>query len=88
MKTALFEEILSRLPQGNHVVSLQGEGEPLANPKFWTMAERVVETGFTPYTITNGSLIDAARLAALFPVVGLLWIRWMLQKRSASGALI
>lgn len=70
MKMPLFDSILERLPPGKHLISLQGEGEPLAHPKFWTMAKKVVEAGFTPYTITNGSLVDAERMAALFPVVG------------------
>ncbi len=70
MKMDLFDAILRRLPRGNHIVSLQGEGEPLIHPQFWTMVKQVVEAGFTPYTITNGSLVDAERMAALFPVVG------------------
>lgn len=70
MDMTLFETILGQLPRGRHVVSLQGEGEPLAHPQFWSMAEKVVEAGFTPYTITNGSLIDPVRIAALFPTIG------------------
>lgn len=70
MKMELFESILGQLPKGMHTVSLQGEGEPLAHPQFWTMAEKVVESGFTPYTITNGSLVDPVRMAAIFPTVG------------------
>lgn len=70
MALDLFEDILDRLPRGRHVVSLQGEGEPLAHPRFWGMAEKVVQAGFVPYTITNGSLIDPARIEALFPTIG------------------
>jgi MoaA/NifB/PqqE/SkfB family radical SAM enzyme len=70
MSPATFEAILGRLPPGRHVVSLQGEGEPLAHPDFWHMAERVARAGYVPYTITNGSLVDPARMAALFPTVG------------------
>lgn len=70
MKMELFESILEHFPIGKHKVSLQGEGEPLAHPQFWTMAERVIESGFTPYTITNGSLVDPVRMATLFPSVG------------------
>lgn len=70
MAMPLFDSIFERLPQGKHMISLQGEGEPLAHLKFWTMTKKIVEAGFTPYTITNGSLVDAERMAALFPVVG------------------
>lgn len=71
MEMVLFDAILGRLPKGRHVVSLQGEGEPLAHPHFWRMAEKVVQAGFIPYTITNGSLIDPARIDALFPSIGI-----------------
>lgn len=70
MEMELFDAILGRLPHGRHVVSLQGEGEPLAHPRFWEMTENVVRLGFTPYTITNGSLIDPARIEPLFPSIG------------------
>ncbi len=70
MRMEQFEVILGRLPNGRHTVSLQGEGEPLAHPQFWSMAEKVIDAGFIPYTITNGSLVDAERMAALFPTVG------------------
>lgn len=70
MKMELFESILRVLPQGNHQVSLQGEGEPLTHPHFWEMTTHVIEAGFKPYTITNGSLVDPERMAALFPTVG------------------
>lgn len=70
MEMETFSSILRRLPRGPHTVSLQGEGEPLAHPEFWSMAERVVDQGFIPYTITNGSLVDPARMSALFPSVG------------------
>jgi hypothetical protein len=70
MPPTTFEAILGRLPPGHHVVSLQGEGEPLAHPDFWRMAERVASASYVPYTITNGSLVDPVRMAALFPTVG------------------
>ncbi|QJT08009.1 radical SAM protein [Oceanidesulfovibrio marinus] len=70
MDMALFQSILHGLQPGARTVSLQGEGEPLAHPQFWTMAGLVKEAGLTPYTITNGSLVDPARMAGLFPIIG------------------
>lgn len=70
MPMDLFAAILGELPSGSHIVSLQGEGEPLAHPRFWEMVERVVRAGHVPYTITNGSLVQATRMAAFFPTVG------------------
>lgn len=66
-----FERILRALPVGPHTVSLQGEGEPLVHPHFWEMAEQVRCAGFVPYTITNGSRIDASRSSVMFPVIGI-----------------
>lgn len=65
-----FTAILGSLPPGRHTVSLQGEGEPFAHPDIWEMATQVREAKHVPYTITNGSLIDAQRVAALFPAIG------------------
>jgi len=62
-----FVNILDKLPTGNHVVCLQGEGEPTIHPDFWAMAELLQLRKHTPYTITNGSCIDAERIAATFP---------------------
>lgn len=71
MPWSRFTEIMSRLPPTAHEVSLQGEGEPLLHPQFWGMVQMVRDRGLTPYTITNGSHIDPARLAANFPAVGI-----------------
>ena len=67
MSLADFAGILGKLPAGHHVVCLQGEGEPLVHPDFWAMVDRVRASGHTPYTITNGSRVDAAQIAAAFP---------------------
>ncbi|MEW6163884.1 MAG: radical SAM protein [Pseudomonadota bacterium] len=62
-----FDAIMARLPPGRHTVCLQGEGEPMLHPHFWTMVERVLAHGHIPDTITNGSRIDPEKIAALFP---------------------
>lgn len=69
MEWPVFEQILARTPAGQHVVSLQGEGEPTLHPRFWDMVTEVRARGFAPTTITNGYEIDAARMAAELPDV-------------------
>lgn len=68
---ALFERIMKELPKGAHRISLQGEGEPMMHPHFWEMVETVVAQGHMPYTITNGSLMKAAKVAQHFPRIGI-----------------
>lgn len=68
---ALFDRILKNLPKGAHRISLQGEGEPMMHPHFWEMVDAVVALGHMPYTITNGSLMDVARIAQHFPRIGI-----------------
>lgn len=51
-------------------VSLQGEGEPSLHPLFWRMADYVIANGHIPYSILNGSRIEAARIASTFPRIG------------------
>lgn len=69
MDWAVFERILAGMPQGQHVVSLQGEGEPTLHPRFWDMVAAVRSRGFAPTTISNGYEIDAGRMAAELPHV-------------------
>lgn len=71
MQFARFNEILDRLPTGQHVVCLQGEGEPMLHPNFWKMVEHLQSRCHTPYTITNGTRIDAVRIAATFPRIAI-----------------
>ena len=66
----MFTSILARLSPSVTVVSLQGEGEPTAHPKFWQMVNSVRASGRSAYTITNASLIDVARAAKYFPEIG------------------
>jgi MoaA/NifB/PqqE/SkfB family radical SAM enzyme len=68
----LFSAILERqsAPQVERV-SLQGEGEPMMHPRFWDMVSAVTARGLTPYTITNGSLLDPERVAKAFPAIGI-----------------
>ncbi|WP_277401897.1 radical SAM protein [Variovorax sp. RKNM96] len=68
-----FKAIVDGLsPQHQHcTVSLQGEGEPSLHPLFWCMADYVTTSGHTPYSILNGSRLDAARIAATFPRIGI-----------------
>ena len=70
MQWDLFKSIIDDIPPGRHMVSLQGEGEPTTHPQFWEMAEAVRARGLVPYTITNGAQIDADRVAATFPRIG------------------
>jgi MoaA/NifB/PqqE/SkfB family radical SAM enzyme len=69
MEWPVFEQMLAHIPAGQHVVSLQGEGEPTLHPRFWDMVTEVRARGFAPTTITNGYEIDAARMAAELPDV-------------------
>ncbi len=70
MVLARFQAILDSLPPGPCKVSLQGEGEPTAHPDFWRMVQMVTSCGKTPYTITNGSIIDPQRAAKTLPQLG------------------
>lgn len=69
MSTKQFDAIMARLPPGQHLVCLQGEGEPMLHPHFWEMVDRVRAGGHVPYTITNGSRIDPEKVAAAFPKI-------------------
>lgn len=70
MDESVFAGILEKVKPGRHVVSLQGEGEPTAHPRFWDWVATLTARGHLPYTITNGSLIDPARAHAHFPTLG------------------
>lgn len=69
MDWGVFERLLAGIPQGRHVVSLQGEGEPTLHPRFWEMVSAARARGLTPTTITNGYELDVARMAAEMPTV-------------------
>jgi MoaA/NifB/PqqE/SkfB family radical SAM enzyme len=71
MRLPKFTEILAGIPPGQHTVCLQGEGEPLLHPEFWEMVALVRAQGHIPYTITNGSEIDADRIAELLPKIAI-----------------
>ena len=66
----LFKSIIDGIPPGQHMVSLQGEGEPTTHPKFREMAEAVSARSLIPFTITNGAQIDADWMALTFPRIG------------------
>ena len=68
---SLFEDILGRLEGQGYRVSLQGEGEPTLHPRFWNMVAAIQAKALVPYTITNGSRIDAERIAANFRHIGI-----------------
>ncbi len=70
MKQDVFEHILGCMLPGRHTVSLQGEGEPTVHPDFWELVDQVRLRGHIPYTITNGSLIDAQLAHRRFPSLG------------------
>lgn len=73
MSWETFTRILSGIGamQSGHTVSLQGEGEPSLHPLFWQMVDYVYNKGYAPYSILNGSRIDASRIAQKFPHIGL-----------------
>ncbi len=64
-----FCSIVDSILEPGSTVSLQGEGEPTLHPKFWQMTLHTIKKGHHPYTITNGSRVDAARFAKWFPRV-------------------
>lgn len=65
-----FTGIVDAIAQPGSTVSLQGEGEPTLHPRFWDMVAYVYSKRHTPYSIINGSRVDAARIARLFPQIG------------------
>lgn len=66
-----FKTIVDGITEVGATVSLQGEGEPSLHPLFEEMARYVLRKGHVPYTILNGTRLDALTLAALFPRVGI-----------------
>lgn len=71
MSMSLFHALLQKIPAGRHVVSLQGEGEPLAHPQFFSLATQVWQAGHIPYVITNCSLAKSQHLPVAFPRIGI-----------------
>lgn len=69
MAISAFDALLRKLPQGRHVVSLQGEGEPVAHPRFFEMAAKVWRAGHRPYLITNCSLPRTRLLPKVIPMI-------------------
>jgi hypothetical protein len=69
MEWPTFKAIVDGMRQSGNMVSLQGEGEPSLHPRFFDMAEYVAARGHRPYSILNGSRIDAARIARTFPAI-------------------
>jgi len=64
-----FVGIVDAIAKPRVTVSLQGEGEPSLHPRFWDMVAHVKLRGHVPYTILNGSRVDADRIAANLPTV-------------------
>jgi molybdenum cofactor biosynthesis enzyme MoaA len=71
MAWSTFTRIVDAIDQPGSTVSLQGEGEPSLHPQFWDMVLYVCNKGHVPYTILNGSRVDADRTAQLFPRIGI-----------------
>lgn len=69
MDGATFDALLRGLPPGRHMVSLQGEGEPLAHRGFFEMALKVWRAGHRPHLITNCSLPGTRHLPRLIPTI-------------------
>jgi MoaA/NifB/PqqE/SkfB family radical SAM enzyme len=70
MSWETFMQVVDSIKVPASVVSLQGEGEPSLHPRFFEMAEHLISREHTPYTILNGSRIDAQALDRLFPKFG------------------
>jgi MoaA/NifB/PqqE/SkfB family radical SAM enzyme len=71
MRWEQFVRIVDSIGDRRSTVSLQGEGEPSLHPQLMEMAEYVTRAGHVPYTILNGSRVDAVQLARAFPRVGI-----------------
>ncbi|MBT9508242.1 radical SAM protein [Rhodoferax sp.] len=71
MEWDAFTQIVDAIPGKRVTVSLQGEGEPSLPPLFEDMARYVRDKGHRPYSILNGSRLDLAVLAGLFPTLGI-----------------
>lgn len=59
-----FEAALDAAPGLRHL-ELQGEGEPLAHPRFFEMVSHAAARGIQVSTITNGSFFSRERVARL-----------------------
>lgn len=70
MTDSTMADIRGRLTPGRHVVSLQGEGEPTMHPRFWEWTEHLSKSGYVPYTITNGSRINADKANRYLSTLG------------------
>jgi sulfatase maturation enzyme AslB (radical SAM superfamily) len=66
-----FTSIVDAIAQSGSTVSLQGEGEPTLHPRFWEMVRYVRTKGHVPYTIINGSRVNATLIARHFMTVGI-----------------
>ncbi|WP_409997585.1 radical SAM protein [Curvibacter sp. APW13] len=66
-----FTSIVDAIACPGSTVSLQGEGEPSLHPRFWDMVRYVRAKGHLPYTIVNGSRINAAAIARHFSTIGI-----------------
>lgn len=60
----IVEIALRRMPQ-LEVIELQGEGEPLLHPDFFTMVKLAKEHKVTVFTITNGSLLNKKNISKI-----------------------
>jgi sulfatase maturation enzyme AslB (radical SAM superfamily) len=66
-----FSSIVDAIAQPGSTVSLQGEGEPTLHPQFWDMVRYVRTKGHIPYSIINGSRVDAKLIARHFLTIGI-----------------
>ena len=66
-----FRQIVDGIAEPGSTISLQGEGEPSLHPRFWDMVRYVRTKGHVPYTILNGSRINATLIARHFLTVGI-----------------
>lgn len=71
MSWGIFQAIIDSISGTGVTVSLQGEGEPSLHPLFEEMARYVRSKGHLPYTILNGTRLNASALVALFPRLGI-----------------
>ena len=75
MDETTFRRVLDTMPESVETVFFGGMGEPLVHPRITDMVRAVSETGRRTELLSNGSLLDAERSAALLDAgLDMLWL--------------